>query len=70
MKELDFVKIWAEEFKKNPEKNRKILMKFVNSQIFMAQARLKRINPEKLIKIFNIKNEEIIKALYNKFNQN
>ena len=66
MKEkFDFNKFWAMEFKKNPEKNRKVLNKFIDSQIKMAQKRLNQLDPEKLIHIFNIKNEEVIQRLLN-----
>jgi hypothetical protein len=62
-KDFDFVTLWAEEFKKDPKKNRKLLEKFVTSQILYAQRQLKKLPPEKLIKIFNIKNKEIIKMI-------
>ncbi len=62
-KETDFVQIWAEEFKKNPIKNRKLLDKFVTCQILQAQNQLKKLPLEKLVPLFNIKNEEIIKML-------
>ena len=63
MKEFDFIEFWALEFKKNPEKNRKILYEFIDSQIKIANDRLKKLSAEQLIEIFDIKNEEIIKKL-------
>ena len=61
---FDFIEFWAKEFNKNPKKNRAILNKFINSQISIAQKRLKKLKPEKLIKIFNIKNEKVIEMIY------
>lgn len=63
-KNLDFIQIWAEEFKKNPQKNRKILNQFVTTQILHAQKQLKKLPIGKLIKLFDIKNEEIIDRLF------
>lgn len=63
---FNFIEFWAKEFKKNPKKNRAILNKFINSQISIAQKRLKKLKPEKLIKIFNIKNEKVIEMIYKK----
>ena len=62
-KELDFIQIWAEEFKNNPQKNRKILNQFVTAQILHAQKQLKKLPIEKLIKLFNIKNKEVINSI-------
>ncbi|MHA1130703.1 MAG: hypothetical protein ACTSQI_12175 [Candidatus Helarchaeota archaeon] len=62
----DFVRFWAEEFKRNSRKNRKLLKLFANSQILLAQKQLKKLPTEKTIKIFDIRNEEIIKQLYKK----
>lgn len=69
-KEFDFIRIWAEEFKRNPKKYRKILDKFVTLQILQAQRQLKKLSPEKLIKLFDIKNEEIIKRLFENHSNN
>jgi len=63
---FDFVEFWAKEFKKAPERNRKVLNKFINSQISIAQARLKSLEPSKLIKLFNIKNQKIIDKILKK----
>jgi hypothetical protein len=68
-KEFDFIQFWAEEFKRNPIKNRKILDKFVTNQILLAQYQLKKLPPEKLIQIFNIKNETIIQHLQEHYNK-
>lgn len=62
-KNIDFIQIWAEEFKNNPKKSRKLLDKFVTAQILHAQEQLKKLPPEKLIKLFAIKNEEVIKII-------
>ena len=67
--EFDFIQVWAEEFKRNSIKNRKILDKFVTNQILLAQYQLKKLSPEKLIKIFNIKNEKIIQRLQEHYNK-
>ena len=61
----DFLQIWAEEFKKNTKKNRLLLDKFITAQILQAQNQLKKLPIEKLIKIFGIKNEELIQTLKN-----
>lgn len=68
-KEFDFIQFWAEEFKRDPIKNRKILDKFVTNQILLAQYQLKKLPPEKLIQIFNIKNEMIIQRLQEHYNK-
>ncbi len=65
-KEIDFIRTWAEEFKKNPKKNRELLDKFITTQILQAQHQLKKLPTEKLIKLFDINNKEIIKMLENR----
>ena len=62
-KGMDFIEFWALEFKKDPKKNRKILNEFIDAQISIAQSRLKKLDVNQLIEIFDIKNEEIIKRL-------
>ena len=62
--DFDFVVFWANEFKRNPKKNRLVLIKFINSQIKISQKSLEKLEPAKLIKIFNIKNEKLIQKLY------
>ena len=70
MKEnFDFIRIWAEEFKRNPKKKRKLLDQFVTAQILQAQRQLNKLSPEKLIKLFNIKNEELIEKLFTSINE-
>ncbi|NVM30319.1 MAG: hypothetical protein HWN65_15850 [Candidatus Helarchaeota archaeon] len=69
-KNLDFIQIWAEEFKKNPQKNRKLLNQFVTAQILYAQKQLKKLPIEKLIKLFNINNEEIIEIISTRKREN
>ncbi|MHA1264454.1 MAG: hypothetical protein ACTSRS_04385 [Candidatus Helarchaeota archaeon] len=63
---LEFIQIWAKEFKKNPDKNRKLLIKFVSEQISLAQDRLNKLPIEKLIKLFDIKNQKVIEMLSKK----
>ena len=60
---FDFVEFWAKEFKKNPKKYRPILNKFIDSQIFLAQKQLRKLEPDKLIEIFNIKNKKVIQMI-------
>lgn len=62
-KDLDFVHFWANKFKEDPKKYRKTVYKFVDAQIALAQARLNKLPPEKIIKIFQIKNEQLISTL-------
>jgi len=61
--EFDFNKYWAKKFKENPKKYRPILNKFINAQILHAQKQLEKLPTEKLIKIFGIKNQELIQKL-------
>ena len=63
MAEIDFIEYWALEFKKNPQKNRKLLNEFIDSQILIANNRLNKLNADQLIDIFNITNKELIKKL-------
>ncbi|MHA1785440.1 MAG: hypothetical protein ACTSX4_01160 [Candidatus Helarchaeota archaeon] len=62
-KELNFVQLWAEEFKRNKQKSKCLLDKFLDSQIQQAQLQLKKIGIDKLIKIFNIRNKRLIEKL-------
>lgn len=61
--ENDFIHIWAEAFVRDQKKNREILNRFVTAQILSAQERLKNLPLEKLIKLFDVKNQEIIKKI-------
>ncbi len=61
--EFDFVNFWAREYKKNYHKNRSLLIKFVNYQIKTSQDFLKKLEPNKIIQIFNIKNKNLIEKL-------
>ncbi len=60
---FDFVELWAKKFKENPEKYRPMLNEFINAQILHAQKQLRKLPTEKLIKLFNIKNTDLIKKL-------
>ena len=60
-KEFDFTKKWAEHIKKNPDW-RKQHNNFINAQIIKANTQLKRLSKEKLKKLFNIKNEKVLKS--------
>lgn len=63
MNNIDFIEFWAHKFKKDPQKNRKLLKEFINSQIMIANERLKKLNSNQLIEIFNIENDEFIQEL-------
>ena len=64
--DFDFVIFWAKEYKKNPEKNRMLLNKFINSQMQICRKALEKLDPNKIIDIFDIRNEKLIKRLLNK----
>ena len=49
--------------KNNPKKSRKLLDKFVTAQILYAQKQLKKLPPENLVKLFAIKNKEVIEII-------
>ncbi len=65
-KDFNFNRFWAKKFKENPEKYRPLLNKFINAQILHAQKQLDKLSAEKLIKIFEIKNEVLIEELNNR----
>ncbi|MHA1230434.1 MAG: hypothetical protein ACTSPQ_07290 [Candidatus Helarchaeota archaeon] len=65
-KKIDFIEFWANKFKKNPKKYLKSLNEFIDSQIEIANNRLEKLDVEKLIEIFDIKNLELINKLKNR----
>ncbi|MHA1649101.1 MAG: hypothetical protein ACTSYB_02815 [Candidatus Helarchaeota archaeon] len=69
-KETDFIQLWAEYFKKNPESSRKCLNEFIAAQISLAQTRLIKLPIEKLIQLFDIKNQNIIRMIIERKNSN
>ncbi len=66
-KEFDFIEFWAVEFKKDPQKCRQMLNEFIDSQIDIANARLRKLSADQLKELFDIRNEEILKKLKKKF---